>query len=467
MIDLLPNEILDLIGHWLDDEDLKVATMVCELLRDIFFPIYLKRNKLSPRESFITLKGLSNFQVFKSYHRFPHLPRQAYLSAIFSRDADTTNTELSYLTYALAQSPARVFRYICLYLSRYNLVHAEPLNKLLAALVPIQCETLIITAFLPGEHHDVLTPSAVCTPMAWNLTNLKKLTIEGNLNHIPFQPLLFGALELEDLTLCSIQATCTSFLWKTILNTTTFPKLRSFQTSEDMPLPLLLDFLSRHPKVSSLAITVNTCNKTMPTDDFIKKIDLKSLTVISGPPSHIFTVLHSASAAPSLARLSLLFNHLPNMLIFPEALKCLALCQKVEAFQVTLPPRNCRVSTQTSISSSLDFTTLAIKVFKITLLESDFHQDDDASNEDIMVSDTSSNTSFIRTRQRTFRLHGMNGGITSVLLNTFNWRNPSPLTVVNPFLRNHVSDFQHLLCLCVWAIRRWRINSQLKPVVSK
>ena len=32
MIDLLPNEILDLIGQWLDDEDLKVATMVCELL---------------------------------------------------------------------------------------------------------------------------------------------------------------------------------------------------------------------------------------------------------------------------------------------------------------------------------------------------------------------------------------------------------------------------------------------------
>ena len=162
-----------------------------------------------------------------------------------------------------------------------------------------------------------------------------------------------------------------------------------------MPLPLLLDFLSRHPKVSSLAITVKTCNKTLPTDDVIKKVDLKSLTVISGPPSHIFTVLRSASAAPSLARLSLLLNHLPNMLIFPEVFKCLALCRKVEAFQVTLPHRNCRVSTQTNnIFSSLDFTTLAIKVFKITLLESDYHRDDDASNEDIMVSDTSSNTAY-------------------------------------------------------------------------
>jgi hypothetical protein len=62
----------------------------------------------------------------------------------------------------------------------------------------------------------------------------------------------------------------------------TFPNLQSFQTSKDMPLPLLLDFLSQHPKVSSLAITVNTYSKTMPMDDVIKRIDLKSLTIISG-----------------------------------------------------------------------------------------------------------------------------------------------------------------------------------------
>ena len=42
--------------------------------------------------------------------------------------------------------------------------------------------------------------------------------------------------------------------------------------------------------------------------------------------------------------------------------------------------------------SFLDFTTLAIKVFRITLLNPDFDQDGDASNEDIMVSDNTSNT---------------------------------------------------------------------------
>jgi hypothetical protein len=393
MIDLLPNEILDLVGQWLDDEDLKVTTMVCELFRDIYFPIYLKRNKFSPRRAFISLKGLSNFRAFKSYHRFPHRPRQAYLSAFFSRDADA-DTELSCLAYALAQFPARAFRSISLYFSRYNLVHAEPLNELLAALVPIQCKTLIINACLPGEHHiDVFMPP-VYTSMASNLTNL---TIEGDLNYTAFRPLLFGASELlEELTLCSLQATSTD-LWKSLLNTTTLPKLRSFQASEDIPLPLLLDFLSRHPKISSLAITANTantCSKIMPTDDFIKKFDLKSLTIISGPPSYIFTVLHSASAAPSLARLSLLLDHLPNILIFPEVLKCLALCQIVEAFQVTLSHRSCRVSTETNkISSLLDFTPLAIKVFRITLVDSDFSQDcDTSSNEDVMVSDISSNT---------------------------------------------------------------------------
>src|SRR5271156_667964 len=120
MIDLLSNKILDLIGQWLDDKDLKVAIMVCELLQDIFFPIYLKRNEFSPRKAFISLKGLSKFQAFKSYHCFPHPPRQpAYLSAIFSRDADI-DAELSCLAYGLAQFPARAFHSISLYLSRYN-----------------------------------------------------------------------------------------------------------------------------------------------------------------------------------------------------------------------------------------------------------------------------------------------------------------------------------------------------------
>ena len=368
--------------------------MVCELFRDIFFPIYLRRNKFSPGHGFISLKGLSSFRAFRSYHRFPHRPWQAHLSAFFSSDADTIS-ELLCLAYALVQFPARAFRTISLCFSRNNLVHAKPLNELLAALVPIQCENLMFTTFLTGEYHiDVLMPP-VDTHMTWNLTNL---TIEGNLNNTPFRPLLFGVSQfLEELTLCSFQATSTNFLWKTLLKMTTFPKLRSFQTSEDMPLPLLLDFLSRHPKVSILAITVNTYSKTTPMDDVIEKIDLKSLTVISGPPSYIFNVLRSASAAPSLARLSLLLNHLPNMLIFPEVLKCLAVCQKVEAFQVTLSHRNCHVSTQTdNIFSSLDFTTLAIKVFRIILLNPDFGQDGDASNEDIMVSDTTS-ASFILT----------------------------------------------------------------------
>jgi hypothetical protein len=221
------------------------------------------------------------------------------------------------------------------------------------------------------------------TPLPWNLTNL---TIEGNLYYTPFRPLLFVASErLEELTLCSLNATSTSLLWKTLLNTTTFPKLRSFQASEDLPLPLLFDFLSRHPKLSTLAITVNTYSKITPMDNVREIFDLRSLTNLSGPPSYIFTVLRSGSTAPSLAKLSLKLNHLPNKSIFPEVLKCLAMCQKVNAFEVTLPRPNCRVSTQTDDNPLLDITSLAIKVFRIILLDPDIDQDGDASNEDIMT----------------------------------------------------------------------------------
>ena len=173
--------MLDQVGQWLDDEDLKVATMVCKLFRDIFFPKYLRCNKFS-HQSFISLQGLSSFRVFRSYHRFPHRPWWPYLSTYFSRGADA-DTELSCLAYALAQFPARAFRSISLCFSRYNLVHTEPLTDLLAALVPIQCPNLTIMGRLTGEHHiDVLMPP-LFIPMAWNLTSL---TIEENLNYIPF-----------------------------------------------------------------------------------------------------------------------------------------------------------------------------------------------------------------------------------------------------------------------------------------
>ena len=136
--------MLDQVGQWLDDEDLKVATMVCKLFQDIFFCKYLRCNKFSPHQSFISLQGLSNFRVFWSYHHFSHWPWQPYLSAYFSRGADA-DTELLCLAYALAQFPARAFRSISLCFSRYNLVHAETLTDLLAALVPIQCANLTIT----------------------------------------------------------------------------------------------------------------------------------------------------------------------------------------------------------------------------------------------------------------------------------------------------------------------------------
>jgi len=229
------------------------------------------------------------------------------------------------LSICLSAVSCQGFCAILLCFSCYNLVHAKLLNKLLAALVLIQCENITIMAHLTGKHHiDVLMPP-VDTPMVWNLTNL---TIEGNSNNTPFQQLLFGVLQLlEELTLFSFQAPSTNFLWKRLLKTTTFSKLWSFQTSKDMPLPLLLNFLSQHPKFSILTVTVNTYSKTMPMDDIIEKIDLKSLTVISGPPSYIFNVLCSASAAPYLARLSLLLNHLPNKMIFPRFSNAL-LCVK-------------------------------------------------------------------------------------------------------------------------------------------
>ena len=104
-----------------------------------------------------------------------------------------------------------------------------------------------------------------------------------------------------------------------------------------------------------------------------------------------------------------------------------------------------------NIFSLLDFTTLTIKIFRIRLLNSDFleggiasNDDANVTNKDIMVSFTISNTAqFILTCLCTFRLHGMNGRTTSILLNTFNWRNPSP-TLVNLFFQESCKQFPTL-----------------------
>ena len=191
--------------------------MVCELFWDIFFPKYLTCNEFSSCQSFISLKGLSKFKVFQSYHCFPHQPWWPYLSTFFSRDADA-DTELSCLAYALAQFPARAFHSISLCFSHYNFVHAELLAELLAALELIQCGNLSIRACFADEHHiDVLFPS-VYTRMAWNLTNLM---IEGNLDYTLFQPLLFGTSQLlEELMLYSLETTTASFIWKMLLGMT-------------------------------------------------------------------------------------------------------------------------------------------------------------------------------------------------------------------------------------------------------
>ena len=94
-----------------------------------------------------------------------------------------TDTELSCLAYALAQFSARAFSSILLCFSHYTVIHAQPLNELLAALAPIQCENLAIHACLTADQYiDGIMPP-VYTPMVWNLTSL---TIEGNLNYTPF-----------------------------------------------------------------------------------------------------------------------------------------------------------------------------------------------------------------------------------------------------------------------------------------
>ena len=112
MIDLLPNKILDLIGQWLDNEDPKVATMVCKLLWNIFFPIYLVK-VLYHSKGFQVIKFPNLIITFHIHHGKP-------TSLLFFGMDANTDTELSCLAYALVQFPARAFGSISLCFSHYT-----------------------------------------------------------------------------------------------------------------------------------------------------------------------------------------------------------------------------------------------------------------------------------------------------------------------------------------------------------
>ena len=162
-----------------------------------------------------------------------------------------------------------------------------------------------------------------------------------------FQPLLCcAAPSLEALTLLSFNGDPNHIFpvegWKALLELGEFPQLCQLKVSNDIPLSVLLKFLSCHSGILVLAIKSNAEDSGL-MHNTTQTFSTGSLSAISGSPQYVLAILCHASRPASLSRprLSLYASHLPNFLIIVETFKCLALCQKVNVLEVSLPHSNC------------------------------------------------------------------------------------------------------------------------------
>ena len=211
----------------------------------------------------------------------------------------------------------------------------------------MQCSKLDISACLGDQHHSDILIAPNFTPMAFHLTDLK---LDGDLSTTFFQPLLCcTAPSLEALTILSFNGDPNHIFpaegWKALLGSGEFPRLRQLKVSNDIPFSLLLKFLSHHSRISTLAIEADAEDSGLMHDtDTIQAFSADYISAMSGSPKYILALLRRASRRPFLTRLSLYASHLPNSLIIVETHKCLALCQKVDALEVSLPHSNCEIA---------------------------------------------------------------------------------------------------------------------------
>ena len=280
---------------------------------------------------------------------------------------------------------------LLIYRLKHSRLGPQPLSELLTALVPMQCSKLDISACLGDQHYSDISIAPIFTPMTFHLTDLK---LDGDLGTTFFQPLLCCmASSLEALTLLSFNGDPNPIFpvegWKALLGSGEFPRLRQFKVNHDIPFSLLLKFLSHHSGISTLAIEADAEESGL-IDDTSQAFSADSLSAISGSPQYILALLRRASRHPSLSRLSLYASHLPNSSIVVETLKCLSLCQKVDALEVSLPHSNCQIAFHAvNKLPQLDYTMLGIKRFRIMFLNFTHFSSDNmmtVTNDDIVVS---------------------------------------------------------------------------------
>lgn len=328
---LLPNELLLAIGSELLLEDVRSLLPVCRLFRDLFFPVYLSGYGFRNYQGYIRLASRQHFTAFQSLHRLSKIGSTCHLTIAFSEDVEY---EASCVNYSLSQLPKGTFasvRFTC----HPGGVSVSTLADLLGAFSQGGCRFLEIGKCLLKDGHRKAAGSADTT---WPL---ERLELNVDLYEPLFRSLIVATSKtLRRLNLTSALRESTRPLqWHSLLTTLQLPQLTLLRLDEEVPLVTLVEFLSRHPIVSTVA--VDSLTEPQRLEDAsrhpFKQFELGNLTEISGPPSYVEKLLRCASTPLSLARLSMVAGHLSASSLFSDASRCMSLCHGIKSLLVTMP----------------------------------------------------------------------------------------------------------------------------------
>lgn len=300
--------------------------------------------------------------AFRSFHWLSKIGRTCYLSIAFSEDVEF---EASCIKYSLSQIPKGTFdsvRFTC----DPRGVSVNTLAALLTAFTQGGCRFLNIERCLV---QDGLRQVAGNAEPIWPL---ERLVLDVDLHQPLFRSLIVAtSTTLRELTLTSAFRANTndthSSQCKSLLTTLQFPQLTLIKLDEDIPLVTLIEFLSRHPTVSIVAIAALAEPQRLEDTSFdpINLFELESLTEISGPPSYVQRILRCASTPLSLSRLSMIPG-LSTPSFFSGVSRCMTLCHRIRSLHITMPAYTPEISFSPGEGFGL---FLDIEVLRIRMME--------------------------------------------------------------------------------------------------
>ena len=367
----LPNELLLKIFDNLRSTELYNLALSCRRLNCLVLPIYLHRHVLH-RSSMIYLEP-GRFPIIPPVIVSPPFVSCKVLSSMFyNRGFFSDIRRLQYFVTKILDIKEVRLDFVAVS-SRTLLKHSDNIRTLLADVMAKSCESLVVAHdFLNPFDHQVKGPprwrnilSTISRPFSALAvrasTNAGLHSRTGSLNKFevhstmlvlpPFLDWTVKILNTSPITTLSLGSTRLPFnAWANLLSAVTLPSLEEFSitnywynmtstaTVENLAVPTLLEFLSRHP-----SITRFQCHglSDPSTTKEREKVILPLLESIDGNPEYIIYFLRRPLSFPKLHHVAI-FQEADSFdcAVLDRAISVVGRCAQDITLRISLPPNS-------------------------------------------------------------------------------------------------------------------------------